>query len=260
MPLELLAQYLKLPVFALVASRIGGMIMFQPLLGALSIPVTLRAMLVLALAALLTPLVSLPAAAPATPLGIVFAMACEILLGALIGLVSSACFYGLQMGGLLIAQESGIAFGQIVDPSTDEQETVLGVFYLQLAAVVFLIVGGHRALIAACLDTFETIPLLGDNQAALLGSELLCKALDLSGQVAFRVAAPTLLVLFLVNLALGFVSRTMPQLNILAVGFSLKSLIAFVVMAASLPTAAEGFINSLQTLCLWMNQLMGAKA
>lgn len=259
MPFELLAQYLKLPVFALVASRIGGLLMFQPLLGALSIPVTLRAMLVLALAALLTPLVSLPAAAPATPLGIAFAMASEILLGALIGMISSACFIGLQMGGLLIAQESGIAFGQVVDPSSDEQETVLGIFYLQLVAVVFLIVGGHRALIAACLDTFETIPLLGDNQTAILGTDVLCKALDLSGQVAFRVAAPTLLVLFLVNVAMGFVSRTMPQLNILAVGFSLKSLIAFAVMAASLPTAAEAFINALQTVCLWLNQVIGAK-
>lgn len=259
MPFELLAQYLKLPVFALVAARIGGLLMFQPLLGALAIPVSLRAMLVLALAALLTPLVSLPGAAPATPLGIALAMGCEILLGVLIGLVSTACFIGLQMGGLLVAQESGIAFGQVVDPTSEEQETVMGVFYLQVAAVVFLIVGGHRALISACLDTFESIPLLGDNQATLLGGELLCKALDLSGQIAFRVAAPTLLVLFLVNLALGFVSRTMPQLNILAVGFSLKSLLAFVVMAAALPTAAEAFISAVQTACLWLNQLVGAE-
>ena len=259
MPWELLAQYLKLPVFALVASRIGGLLMWQPLLGALSIPYTLRAMLVLALAALLTPLVSLPANAQDTPLGIALAMGQEVLLGGLIGLVSTACFIGMQMGGLLIAQESGIAFGQIVDPSTDEQETVLGVLYLQLAAVVFLIVGGHRAIVCACLDTFETIPLLGDNQATLLGTDVICRALTLSAQLAFRIATPTLLVLFLVNLAMGLVSRTMPQLNILAVGFSLKALIAFVLMAVSIPSAADAFVGALQTTCAWLDELIGVQ-
>ena len=254
MPLELLAQYLKLPVFALIAARLGGLLMFQPLLGSLSIPVQLRALLVLALAALLTPLVSLPAAAPDTLLGLALAMAFEVLLGALLGLVMAVAFLGLQYGGLLVAQEAGMAFGQIVDPSTEDEETILSFFYLQLAAVVYLVIGGHRALVAACLDTFDTIPLLSGQRAPLLSADLLCQALTLSGQVAFRVAGPALLALFLVNVALGFVSRTMPQLNILAVGFSLKSLVAFVIMAVALPSAADAFIGSLQRVYVWLNQ------
>ena len=259
MPWEWLAQYLKLPVFALVAARLGGLLMLQPVLGALSIPMRFRVMLVLALAALLTPLVRLPAAVPDTPLQIVFAMASEMLLGALLGLVLVMCFVGLQLGGLLIAQESGLAFGQIVDPSSEDEETILGMFYLQLAAVVYLVVGGHRALVSACLDTFDTLPLLSARPVSLLDRELLCQALTLSGHVAFRVAGPTLLALFLVNVALGFVSRTMPQLNVLAVGFSLKALIAFLLMAVSLPSAADAFIDALQRVFMWINQLIGAQ-
>ena len=254
MPFELLAQYLKLPVFALVAARLGGLIMFQPVLGSLAVPMNVRVVLVLGLAALLTPVVSLPAA---TPGGIVLAMAGEVLLGALIGAVSVACFIGLQMGGLLIAQESGIAFGQIVDPNTEEQETVIGMFYLQLAMVVFLIVGGHRAIIAACLETFRTIPLLDGGFSARLGSELLLQALTLGGQVALRVAAPTMLAMFLVNLAMGFISRTMPQFNILSFGFSVKSMLAFVLMAVSLPSAANALIGALEHACRWLNTLIG---
>lgn len=258
MPIELLATYLKLPVFALVAARLGGLLMFQPLLGSLAIPLQLRALLILGLAALITPFVSLPADAPDTPLGVALALGGEILLGGVLGLAGVICFLGLQWGGLLVAMEAGLAFGQVANPTTEEEENVLGVFYLQLAVVVYLIIGGHRALVCACLDTFATIPLLTNDPAALLGLDLLFKALVISGQVAFQVAGPTLLALFLVNLALGFIGRTMPQLNVLAVGFSLKSLIGFLVMAVSLPTALDAFIGATERVYSWLHHLVGA--
>lgn len=256
MPFELLATYLKLPVLALVAARLGGLLMFQPVLGSLAIPMNLRVLLVLGLAVLMTPVVSMPADAPDTALGVLLAMAAELLLGAVLGLAGVLCFLGLQWGGLMIAMESGLAFGRVVDPTTQEEENVLGVFYLQLAVVLYLIVGGHRALMGACLDTFETIPLLGDPGLALLGPDLLLRALTLSGQIAFRVAAPALLALFLVNLALGFIGRTMPQLNILAVGFSLKAMVAFFIIAISLPSAAEAFIGTTERVYAWLNELI----
>lgn len=257
MPFELLATYLKLPVFGLVAARIGGLLLFQPLLAALSITHYLRVLLVLGLAGLITPFVHLPPGAPDTPLGLALALAYELLLGAVIGLVTVACFIGLQLGGLLLAQESGLAFGQIVDPSTEEQETVFGVFYLQLAAVLYLVIGGHRALLTACLDTFDSIPLLTDTRIVAPAADVLWRALDLSTHVALRVAGPALLALFLVNVALGFVSRTMPQLNVLAVGFSLKSLLAFLLMAVSLPSAASAFIAAFEHGMEWVHTLAG---
>jgi flagellar biosynthetic protein FliR len=258
MPLELFAQYLKLPVFALVVARLAGLIMFQPVLGAMSIPYNVRALLVLGLAALVTPIVPTPANLPDTPFGLTLALGLELLLGALLGLVLATCFLGLQLGGLLLAQESGLAFGQIVDPTTEEDETVLGVFQLQLGAVVFLVVGGHRAAVSACLDTFQSIPLLGDHGLAFLGVDMLVKTLSVGGQVAFCVAAPALLALFLVNVALGFVSRTMPQLNVLAVGFSLKGLLAFLIIAVSLPTGINAFVDTVEDVYRWLTELVHA--
>ncbi len=256
MPLELIAQYLKVPVFALVVARLGGLLMFQPVLGALSVPINLRALLVLGLAVLITPFVALPAAMPDTGLGIALALGSEVLLGGVLGLAGVLCFLGLQWGGLLLAMESGLAFGRIVDPSSEEQETVIGVFYVQMAVVLYLVVGGHRALIAACLDTFEALPLLSDVELPMHGADMLFKALALSCHVAFRVAAPALVALFLVNLALGFIGRTMPHLNILAVGFSLKALVAFMLMAISLPSAAETFIGATETIYSWLYRLI----
>ncbi len=258
MPIEIIAAYLKLPVFALVAARVGGLLMFQPVLSAVGVPFNLRVLLVLGLAALLTPLVPWPAGAPDTPLGLALAVGGELLLGGVIGLVSVACFAGLQMGGLLIAQQSGLAFGQVVDPTTEEEESVVGVFYLQLALVLYLIIGGHRALVAACLDTFQTVPLLSKWDTVQPAVEVLLRALTLSVQVAFRVAGPALLTLLLVDLALGFISRTMPQLNVLAVGFSIKGLLAFAAMAISLPAAMDAFVNTVEHLNQWVSALLNA--
>ena len=73
--------------------------------------------------------------------------------------------------------------------------------------------------------------------------------------VAIRVAAPAVITLLLITVALGFISRTVPQLNIATVGFSLKSLIAFVIMAVSLPTAMEIFTDQLVNVVGLIEQL-----
>ncbi len=257
MPYELLTVYLNLPVFAMVASRLGGLIMFQPVLNSLSIPLNLRVMFVLALAALVTPSVGIDAETPASVGSIAIAMAGEVALGLMIGTVVMITFVGLQIGGQLIAQQSGLAFGRIADPSTGSQQTVLSVFYVQFGVVTYLIVGGHRAVVLACLQTFDSIPLLGGADEAL-NVELLIDSISLGAAVAIRVAAPAVITLFLVNIALGFISRTVPQLNIATVGFTLKSLIAFVIMAVSLPAAMNVYADQLETVVGWLDQLTRA--
>jgi flagellar biosynthesis protein FliR len=257
MPYDLLNQLGWLPVFALVASRLGGLIMFQPILGVAGVPVRLRLLLVAGLAALVTPLAHLSAAPPNTPAGLAVAMAGELGLGLLIGLTVWLCFLGLQVGGLLIAQESGLALGQIADPSSGMEETVVGSFYLNTGIVVFLIAGGHRAVVNACLDTFETIPLLAAHRVWSDGVPLLLEALAAGCRLAVHVAGPTLVTLFLINVALGFISRTVPQLNIATVGFSVKALLGFVVMAAALPAALTSFTEGFEQALEWMAEFTG---
>jgi flagellar biosynthetic protein FliR len=195
MPLELLAYYLKLPVFMMVLARLAGMLAIQPILSAVSIPVRVRVLLLLALAALMTPFVEFPAAAPDTVGGLALALGGELLVGSLMGLVIATCFVGLQMGGTLVAQNSGLAMGRVADPDSGEDMAILGSLYVQVASVVYLVIGGHRALLAACLDTFEAVPLLGAGGLAKFGADLLLAALAAGRVLAIHVAAPAVLTL-----------------------------------------------------------------
>lgn len=256
MPLEMLTIYLNLPTFGLVAGRLAGLIMFQPLLSSLAIPGNLRVLFVLALAALVTPFVQLPSAAPHTTIEFALALSSELMLGIMMGGVVAACLMGLEVGGLLIAQESGLAYAQVIDPNSENENTVLSVFYLQLGAVVFLTLGGHRAVLASCLRSFDTVPLLTAIDTTD-GLNWICAALTAAFELAVRVAAPTVVTLFLVNVAMGFIARTMPQFNVVTLGFSMKTLISFVIAAAALPLAFDAFAAQLETAIDWLGASFG---
>lgn len=256
MSLEALIHLLNLPVFGLVVARLAGLVMFQPVLASLAIPAQVRVAVVLALAAVVTPFVRLHAGLPDTPATLALALGSELLVGVTVGLVLRIGFAALQLGGLLIAQESGLAFGQIVDPVYGQEESVLSTVYAQIAVVVYLLLGGHRELVAACLDTFHAVPLLTQPASLDATLDLLLAAMASGGELTLRVAIPVLLTLMLVNLVLGFLSRTLPQINVTTVGFALKTPAAFFVMAATLPAVVEAFADELSGLVSMLRTLL----
>jgi flagellar biosynthesis protein FliR len=247
-PLELLNSYFQLPVFLLVFARLAGMIMFQPVLAALSVPAPVRVVLVLALTGLMLPFVEIPAHLPATFAGLALGMAQEVALGALLGMITAVMFVGLQLGGHLIAMEAGLAFGQIVDPGSEQNMSLLSSLYLQLGIMIFLLVGGHRVLMTVTIDSLQGVPLLSAGAFLWEGSEILLAALTLSFETGIRIAAPTVITMFLVNLAMGFVSRTLPQLNIMMLGFTVKGLLAFLMIAVSLSSMLMIFSHELEVV------------
>lgn len=257
MSLEMLGLYLDVPRLMLIFSRLAGLIMFQPVLGSMSIPYQVRAYFCFALTLLAAPFVELPAATPDTLGGLLIGMGLELLLGALIGLIGAMAFVGLQIGGALVAMEAGLAFSRMVDPNTGEQGNVISTFYMYFGTTMFVVVGGHRALLGACLDTFEAIPPLSASVPLDHGLHLLLETLVLGSEVAIKIAAPLVIAMFLINLAMGFISRTVPQLNIMTVGFSLKSLVGFLLAAISLPTVANVVMESFAIVIDGVRELLG---
>lgn len=260
MPLDLLSLYLQLPTFALVTARLAGFVMFQPLLGGEAFPAQIRALLILALGLVITPLVGPPGAPPENLASLLAGMAGELVLGALFALLMMLCFLGLQLGGNLIAQESGLAFGAVINPATAEEESVLSTFYVQVAMVVFLAAGGQRVIVATALDSFAAVPLLQCGDLLKHGAVLICDAVATGLSMGVRVAAPAVLAMFLTNTGLGIVSRTMPQFNVISLGFTAKSLIAFGIMAVTLPTALHLFSAGVDTIVGLVDEFLGTAA
>lgn len=244
MPWPILDILLALPVFALIMMRLSGLVMTAPLFSSQMIPIKMRVGLIVVLSAMLFPLVSQFAPSEVTLATVVTGAMAELMIGAGIGLSMSIFMMGTEVAGRMIAQQAGLGMSQIVDPTQNIQTSIIGQIYSISLTVLFLMIGGHRALLAALMDTYQVIPMLSfqaDNTIALLMIEMLTSSFIFG----IRVAAPVVLALFLTGTALGVLSRTMPQLNILTVGFTLRALIALGVAGIALAASRDMFLRAI---------------
>ncbi len=240
MPWSILDIPLALPTFALVLFRISGLMVTAPIFSSKGIPLRVRAAFTLVLAAMIFPLVKNEAPSDLTLVTALTAGVAEFMIGAVIGLALTLVLMTALVAGTMVGQQAGLALSQAVNPLEDLRTTVVGQIYYTILSLLFLLAGGHRAALAALLDTYKAIPLLSyqpDESMVLLLIEILTAAFI----VGVRVAGPVIIALFLTETSMGFVSRTMPQMNILAVGFSIRAFVALGVAALSL-SASEGIL------------------
>ncbi len=224
-------------VLVLALARVAGLFIMGPIFGSRTAPVRVRAALVFFLTLAMLPLVgpTPPAlAANASTAVVLGMMAFETLVGFTIGLVAQLTFGAVQMAGQLAGIQMGIGLSNLIDPQTQEHITSLAQWQNLLALLIFLSIDGHHVLIRAVADSFTVLPLGGGlPQAAGFGI-----VLELAGQlfvVALRIAAPVMVLLLMVNAAMGVLAKLIPQLNVFIVGFPLNVAAGLFVLAASQP-------------------------
>ena len=184
---------------------------------------------------------------PANVIDLGMMLVAELLVGLALGLGVAIFFLSFQLAGRLIGQVSGLALADFADPDYGEQTPIFGQFLFQLAMAIFIMLGGHRIVLAGLLDTFEVIA-LGNATLAPTVPDAIARLLTQCYSVGFRVAAPTVTAQMLASLVLGLISRTMPQLNILMVGFGFKSAVALGVLATSLGGLAWALDDQIEPL------------
>ena len=229
-----------LPALMLVIARLGGMLVFAPVLGESVVPVRLRALVAVVLALGVAGQVAAPARLPQSDLAWVLALAGEFLIGLAIGYAGRLGFVGVELGAFHVSQQMGLSLGEVFSPSSDETSDAMRQFFRMLALVIFLAIGGHRMLIGSLLASFQSVPLTAFLAPAALAA-MLAGLLTVSFTLALKVAAPVLLAMLLAALALGFVQRAMPQFNFLSTGAPVRVVLGLVVIAfvLSLPVLVD---------------------
>ena len=247
-PVSWFELYATLPAFLLVLARVSGLVLATPLFSGVVIPTRVKIWFSVAMALSVFPLTMSHIPARLTVGSAVLGLIGELALGVFIGLGVTVILLGVQLATELIGQQSGMRLGSVFNPMMESAGTQVSQLYFLVAMMVFLAVGGDRALVRALLDSFATVPLLGFRVSANVVG-LVVDMLTLSLTIAIRVGGPTVLALLLSFLTLGFISRTMPQLNILTVGFPLKLAVALVVMAMALMSMEPVLLEAV-SLCM----------
>jgi flagellar biosynthetic protein FliR len=216
--------------FMLCFSRIGTMIMLLPGLGELTVSPRVRLTLALVLTAVILPLhpnayrVDLHAFGP-----VLTTLFQELVIGAVLGLLSRLTVSALQVAGVVVAQQMGLGFVTAVDPTQGQQGMIVGNFLAVLGITMIFATDLHHLVIMALNDSYDIfkpgeLPIIGDVANALSGT--------VAGafRIGVQIAAPFLVFGLLFNMGLGVLSKLMPQMQVFFVGMPLSIMIGFLIL------------------------------
>ena len=237
----------QIQYYVLMFVRVVTMLALLPIFGANYVPVQIKAAMGLLITSALFS-VQLAAGLPEFPgtfsIGL-FALLVikEILVGLALGFASTFLFAAVQFAGRMVDTEMGFGFVEVVDPNTEEMTTVLGQLQTILFTILFLLINGHYFLLITVQRSFDLIPLF----TAAFPAEPMADHITVMTANVFilglKLAAPVFVTLFLTQLALGIVARTVPQMNIFFVGLPLKIMIGIGTMIIALPMLASLFMR-----------------
>jgi flagellar biosynthetic protein FliR len=242
-----------LATFLLVFARVAPAVALAPVFGAERAPATLKGA-----AAFLFSCATAPAVAskfPDAPSGLALteAAALEALTGALVGLAVRFAFEAAAVAGELIDFSRGATFFNLIDPMTSTQKSPLGPFFMQLQLAAFAAAGGVGAVVAGFARSYDSIPPYGIARPVVLGGAvetLLETGAGVLG-LGFRLAAPAVATLFVLDVAVALWSRVAPvaQNGPFSAGATLKPILAvyvlFLTLGVFVDVAAEGVGNAL---------------
>ncbi|MBN1613645.1 MAG: flagellar biosynthetic protein FliR [Deltaproteobacteria bacterium] len=209
--------------FLLIFLRMSAMIAMIPVFGDRTVPARVKGAMALILSMLVFPFVR----AEISPIGsfeilsLAVSMTGEVLIGLIIGLMARFVFAGVQFAGELVGLQMGFAIANIIDPITSTQVSIIAEFQYLFAMLIFLLVDAHHIFLLAIVDSFRIIHPLAFQLSGPLMDTMLGYSRDIF-IVAVKVSAPIVAALIFINVGLGIIARTVPQINVFIVGFPLQ--------------------------------------
>jgi len=216
--------------FVLLATRFGALLLMTPPLGGGAVPPTVRVAIVVALAVCFGSLV------PTPPQGwdlwhVVAAIAGEAAIGATMAVGLGLAFAAFSVGARVIDTQIGFGLGQVFDPATRQQMPILTGAFAQLALVLFFSSDAPDGVLRGVALGLQAYP---PGSAWSANSAFL----PIVGQVAglfslgFAMVAPVVFCLLLVEMGLGVISRSLPQMNMFVMSMPIKVVVGLTALAA----------------------------
>lgn len=237
----------------LVFVRILAFTLAAPVLGRKDFPFTFRLNLALLMTVFLMSFVPmhqqhLGAINSDTQLGhFVILIFTNAAIGFLVGFIGNIILETITTAGSLMNNQVGLSSAMMFDPATRQQVTILDKIFSFIGIALFFHFKGLHWMIAALQKTFVLMPayLIPKNIAAVFSMQYLVYLSAQLLDVAILLVAPVFIVTIAVDLVLGIVNRTAPQIQVFQLSFTFKPLVGLAVMWVTLPQflkVAEQFL------------------
>lgn len=219
----------------LVSVRVAVATALTPVFGPTQIPAPARVILVLAISALLISAATVPATSVASLAGLVLAIGNEIIIGLAFAFGFIAAYAATQIAGRILDTQIGFGAAALLNPATQTVSPLLANLLGMLAIAMFLALDGHLLLIKALSVSLQAIP-PGSRLSAETWPSILAHS-GVSFLFALSLAGPVMGLLLLSDIALAAIARSMPQLNVLVLGFAIKIMLGLIGMTLAVRLA-----------------------
>jgi flagellar biosynthetic protein FliR len=228
---------LLLRVF-LSTARFGMFAVISPI-PARDAPVKMRAALVVVLALFAATMDERSLPVTDLSLAVVPYVIGEILVGGVIGFTVRVVLSASDVLGGLLAQAMGLSFAQVYDPGRSETTDPLSRITTLLASAVAVALGAHRIALAYLLESIRVLPpgVAIDGTGAI---EPLVATLTQAFEAGVRLGLPALAISVVTQLAVAFVSRAAPSLQVFSVGMTITAGAVLAVLITGLPDMVVG--------------------
>jgi flagellar biosynthetic protein FliR len=237
-----------LMTFVFVLVRVASVLAFLPFLGNGPVPMGAKALGAVAISLVLLPLgcVDTPVLGWG-PIQFLSLVAAEVLFGSLMGLSALLVFKALWTAGGMIGQQMGMALASVADPISGVESNLVAQLCDVVGVLVFFSVDGHHWMLLALRDSFAQWP-LGEFLSAEFFKRITVAAVVTNVGMAFRLAAPLLLVAFTVSLLMAVMARLVPEVNVLIIGFPLRIGAGLVGLALFMPVIVRCGVDISRTM------------
>ncbi len=236
--------------FGLLLIRPGMLLMLAPGIGGAFVPGQVKIGLTVLIALVLSPLVPIPPGNGNALITTIIAR--EVVIGLSLGFAVRALMAGAEFAGHLSGYQIGFSYGATVDPQNGVNNTMLATLYSMLATLGFLAINGHHMMLRALAVSYAGLPIgMGGISGTLLAT--VREILAMVFIVGVRLAAPIVIVLLVVEVAVGLISRTSPSLNFMIIGYPVRLVIGLFVLGAligTIPAVTNSMLESALMLAM----------
>jgi len=219
-------------LFLLLFARLSGLFAFFPFFSHATIPLSIKTSITLFMVIFLFPLVP-PIHEVPTMINLVLAVLSELLIGFIGGLLLTIVLSILQMAGMQISFVMGFTMASVIDPQTSTSIPVLSQLLALIGLMVILAFNGHHQMLLFMADSLKMIP-LGTFYPQMDIVKYLLKATTGIFVYGFILSFPVVAFSLLLDVVFGMLMKTMPQFNLLVVGYPIKITASLVVIIATL--------------------------
>ena len=167
----------------------------------------------------------------------------EAVAGLTLGFIVNLCFMSVRVAGNLMDFQMGFSMMTMFDPNSSSNTTLMERLLYWFSMVVFFIVDGHHMLIKSLMESFSVIK-LGNFFLSQDSINVIIRVFIEYFGIGLKIAIPIVLIIFITDLTLGLIGRTVPNLNLMILSLPIKILVGLAAFSFALPIFLRMIENS----------------